>query len=109
MQSISGELQGSLDAIAENAALACGADDAVINLVGGDTLSIAAHHGPIETTPGRTISLTSGSYGARAVLDRAVVHVPDVLDRTDPQTEQLRNFAVQGGWRTLLAIPEPAR
>jgi signal transduction histidine kinase len=39
--------------------------------------------------------------GSRAILDNAVVHVPDVLE--DP--EYLHELAVQGGWRSVLSVP----
>src|SRR5262245_65816638 len=37
----------------------------------------------------------------RAILDRAIVHVPDVLN--DP--EYSRELALAGGWRAVLAVP----
>src|SRR5262249_40155037 len=44
----------------------------------------------------------SRSYAAgRAILDRAIIHVSDVL--TDP--EYSREFAVAGGWRAVLSVP----
>jgi GAF domain-containing protein len=39
--------------------------------------------------------------GGRAILDRAMVHIPDVL--SDP--EYSREFALAGGWRAVLAVP----
>src|SRR5262249_11168600 len=39
--------------------------------------------------------------GGRAILDRAIVHVPDVLN--DP--EYSREWALAGGWRAVLAVP----
>src|SRR5262249_24520801 len=44
----------------------------------------------------------SRSHAAgRAILDRAIIHVSDVL--TDP--EYSRELAVAGGWRAVLAVP----
>src|SRR5262249_40713991 len=39
--------------------------------------------------------------GGRAILDGAIVHVPDVLN--DP--EYSREWALAGGWRAVLAVP----
>src|SRR5262245_59795230 len=48
------------------------------------------------------ISQPDGStIGGRAILDRATVHVPDVL--TDPGYSQ--ELALAGGWRAVLGVP----
>src|SRR5262249_8973834 len=42
------EIQPVLDTIAENAARVCGSYDAVIRLVEGNILKLAAHYGPVD-------------------------------------------------------------
>ena len=42
------DIQPVLDVVAENAARLCGSYDAVIRLVEGDMLRLAAHYGPVE-------------------------------------------------------------
>ncbi len=45
--------------------------------------------------------LSRSFVGGRAILDRAVALIPDVLE--DP--EYSRDFALAGGWRAVLAVP----
>jgi GAF domain-containing protein len=98
------DLQPVLDAVAENAARVCGANDATIRRVHGDFLQLVAHHGPLPQLDER-IPLTRGSASGRAVLDRQTVHVHDVA--AEPQTEFPVAKAQQQrlGYHTVLAAP----
>ena len=51
--------------------------------------------------PGREPPSLVSHLGGRAILDRKIIHVPDVLE--DP--EYSREFALAGGWRAVLAVP----
>src|SRR5262249_26339496 len=64
------DIQPVLDTIAENAARVCGSYDAVIRLVEGNMLRLAAHYGPVEPGFGVEQPLTRGSAGGRAVIDQ---------------------------------------
>jgi GAF domain-containing protein len=99
--------QPVFDAILESAVRLCGAIFSVVYLYDGDHLRIAA-------TKNFTPEATSQIYGrpelkrpdrshtgGRAILDRAVVHIHDVLE--DP--EYSREFALAGGWRAVLGVP----
>ena len=55
------DIQPVLDTIAENAARVCGAYDAVIRLVEGNMLRLAAHYGPVEPGFGLEQPLTRDS------------------------------------------------
>jgi GAF domain-containing protein len=101
------DAQPVFDAIVESAARLCGAIFSVVFLCDDDCLRIAA-------TKNFTVEATSLIYerqelkrpdrsnvGGRAILDRAIVHVHDVLE--DP--EYSREFALAGGWRAVLAVP----
>src|SRR5688572_24050302 len=70
------DIQPVLDAVAENAARLCHAEDVVIRLVEGQTHRPVAHYGPIDEGPARTFSRKT--LVGRAVLDRVPVHIPDV-------------------------------
>src|SRR5262249_16227484 len=101
------DAQPVFDAILESAVRLCGAIFSVVYLYDADHLRIAA-------TKNFTPEATSQIYGrpelkrpdrshtgGRAILDRAVVHIHDVLE--DP--EYSREFALAGGWRAVLGVP----
>jgi len=101
------DLQRVLDALVESAARLCDAYDAVIHQVFDDGLRLVAHHGqiPLLGPVGQfTIPLTRGFITGRVVLDRRTIHVVDILAEGDEYSES-RKLAVQGGYRTALAVP----
>src|SRR5262249_18481609 len=101
------DAQPVFDAIVQSAARLCGAIFSSVFLYENDRLRIAA-------TKNFTAQATSQIYerqelkrpdrsntGGRAILDRAIVHIHDVLE--DP--EYSREFALAGGWRAVLGVP----
>src|SRR5262249_30960372 len=99
--------QPVFDAIVQSAARLCGAIFSAIFLWDGDRLRIAATK---NLTPEakfqfheleRISQPDRSTIGGRAILDRAIVHVPDVL--TDPEYSQ--ELALAGGWRAVLGVP----
>ena len=101
------DAQPVFDAIVQSASHLCGAIFGVVYLYDGDRLRIAATN---NFTPAATIHLNElqqlkrperSHLGGRAILDRKIVHVPDVLD--DP--EYSHELALAGGWRAVLAVP----
>ncbi len=72
------DLQAVLDAVAENAARLCGADDAMIRRADGNQLRLAAHYGPVDVAF-ETQPIDRGAIGGRAVIEQRTVHVPDLL------------------------------
>jgi two-component system NtrC family sensor kinase len=95
------------DAIVESATRLCDAVFSVVYLYDNERLRIAA-------TKNFTAEATNQIYerqelqrpnrtfvGGRAVLDRAIVLIPDVLE----DQEYSREFALAGGWRAVLAVP----
>ena len=97
-------IQPVLDTITKSAAQVCTADDAVIRLVEGHGLRLAAHHGSIRVeVPVRPIDRNS-AVGC-AVFDRAVIHIEDLLavvEEDFPATVATSNGL---GIRTMLAAP----
>ena len=98
------DLQPTFDAIAGSAATLCGAAGSVFRF-DGSLIHFVAHYGwtPEELDaihhlfplpPGR------GSVTARALLTRAVAHVPDLA--VDPE---LHPSLVQSGFKTGLSVP----
>jgi signal transduction histidine kinase len=98
------DIQPVLDAVAENAARLCGADDVMIRRAEGDSLRLVAHLGSIATVS--SLPLSSGSAIGRAVMERRTIHIHDSLDeqaRQDyPDALEIRR---QLGIRTMLAAP----
>ena len=97
-------LQSVLDTIAKNAAQVCRADDAVIRLVEGDGLRLGAHYGSIRVeVPVRPIDRNSAV--GRAVFDRAVIHIEDLLAVVEKEFPSAVALSERLGIRTLLAAP----
>jgi two-component system NtrC family sensor kinase len=102
---LSTDIQSVLDTIAENAARVCDSYDAVIRLIEGNILRLAAHYGPVESGFGREQPLTRSTVGGRAIIDRQTIHIHDLL--AEPESEfaaSLKN-AQRLGHRTFLATP----
>ena len=97
-------LQPVLDAVVENAARFCGADDASLFRVEGDHLRGDAHHGPVHQPPGLQLPIVPGSLGGRTVLERRTIHVADLQAETEEFPDASAN-ARRFGFRTTLSVP----
>src|SRR5499433_1795412 len=98
------DLQPVLDTIAISAAQVCSADDAGIRLVQDDGLRLAAHHGsiPLETP---LVAISRGSSVGRAVVDRDVVHIEDLLAVAGREFPERIAVTERLGIRTILVAP----
>ena len=100
------DLQPTMDAVAENAALVCGASDASIFRVEGDELRRVARFGSLPMNMPAAGPLSRTFPAARSIIDRQTIHVDDfaaVIDNEFPGVAAVRTAA--GGIRTLLATP----
>ena len=97
-------IQPVLDAVAENAARVCGANDAVIRLVDGDTLRLVAHHGGVAS-PDESMPLGRGTVTGRAISERRPVHIHDLAAATEDEFPIGRSLQHRFGHRTALAVP----
>jgi signal transduction histidine kinase len=102
------DLQPVLNAVAENAALLCNANDAQILRIEGDVLRPVASYGPIpapmiEGDEGMPIN--RGSVTGRAVIDRHTIHVHDLAAVSETEFPDGKAYQKRFGHRTTLATP----
>src|SRR5262249_48598423 len=98
------DLQPVLDTIATSAAQVRSADDAEIRLVQDDGLRLAAHHGsiPLETP---LLAISRDSAVGRAVVDRDVVHIEDLLAVAGREVPERIAVTERLGMRPILVAP----
>jgi GAF domain-containing protein len=100
------DLQPVMDAIAENAARLCEANDALIHRIDGDFFKRVANYGPLPGSPDVSgpVSIDRGLYiPGRAVIDRKTIHIHDLT--AEPEDDLRARFARSIGVRTVLATP----
>ena len=100
------DIQPVLDVVAENAARVCGATDAVIFRIDGNSLNRAAHYGPILWAGGEESSpISRGWVAGRAVVDRRTIHIHDMATESETEFPEGLSFQKRAGHRTILATP----
>ncbi len=100
------DVQPVFDAIVRAAVRLCHAVQSNVQLFDGQLMHFGAQHNLAPASMEMIQRLypmapNRNQTASRAVLDRAIVHVPDVL--ADP--EYLREMAVTGGFRSVLSVP----
>jgi hypothetical protein len=98
------ESQPVLDAVGENAARLCDANNAVIFRLENDLLRQVASYGGLATTshPAEGLPVNRGRVTERAVVERRTIHVHD-LAAEDSDFPQGSEDARRDGHRTTLA------
>ena len=102
------DLQPVMDVVAESAARFCGATNAAIFRLEGESLRLVAGHGALPTSLpiGSTIPLP-GTVAGRTVRDRRTIHIEDLLAL--PETEFPESLALARASsvpaRTMLTTP----
>jgi GAF domain-containing protein len=97
------DLQTVLDTLTESACHLCDAFDAVLFMREGESLSFAAHYGPIPIDLTKW-PLTRAWTNGRAVVDRKPIHVHD-LQAEKTEFPDGCAMAQRMGHRTSLSIP----
>ena len=100
------DIKPVLDAVAENAARVCSADDAVIRLVEGTMLRSVAHYGPVaEFAPEENVPVSRGRPVGRTVTDCHTIHVNDLAAEVDSEFPESKLYQLRFGTRTILSTP----
>jgi signal transduction histidine kinase/putative methionine-R-sulfoxide reductase with GAF domain len=98
------ELQPVLEAVIKSAAQLCGAHDAAIFQLDGESLRVAAHQGLLPGAIGLLLPVAQGTVAGRSVLERRAVHVAD-LPTEAKEFPEGSAFARELGYRTTLSVP----
>jgi signal transduction histidine kinase len=102
------DVQPVLDAVAERAARLCNTPFARVLLIEGNVLKPVASYTPGNsgyadvTTP---VPLDRSSLTGRAAVDRATVHIDDVVPLLDTEFSGARENMLRQGCRAVLAVP----
>ena len=96
------DLQPVMDTIAESAARLCGSDDAQIYRVEMDLLRKVASYGgiPAARAVGDTRPIARGAVTGRAILERRIIHIQDMMTERDEDYPEARRIDERMGIRT---------
>ena len=102
------DVQPVFDAIAQNVVRLCDGLHAAVFRFDGQLVYLASHHNFTaealeEFRRVYPVAPSRESLSARAILDRALVHVPDVA--RDPDASSSRRLGQATGYRSVLAVP----
>lgn len=100
------DLQSVLDVLIESACRLCGAEHAFLFQRSGDVYRLAASHGFavefVEWVKSQPVSPGRGTLVGRVALERAIIHIPDVLADTEYTWREALEI---GKMRTMLGVP----
>jgi len=100
------DLQPVLDTIVKSTARLCDGSDAELLRVEGDSFRSAAAYGPIPKISGpERLPIRRDVVAGRAIIDRRIVHIFDVLSEPDGEFLLAKELATRFGFRSILSVP----
>jgi len=100
------DVQPVLDALAQRAGDLCRADGARVWLVRDGQLHAMTSYGSRYVgSKGDVLAIRRTSIGGRAVLDKAFVHIEDIVPLLDSEYPDVREMHARLGFRSVLNVP----
>jgi GAF domain-containing protein/HAMP domain-containing protein/anti-sigma regulatory factor (Ser/Thr protein kinase) len=99
------DVQPVLQAVAERAAHLCGAPYARVMVIDGDMLVPRADYSTEPVFSGFPVPVARTSFTGRAVVDRATVHIADIVPIADEEFPAAIENMRRLGCRAVLAVP----
>ena len=100
------DIQPVLEAVAQNAARLCEANDVQIYRVDGDLLRQVTHYGPLPALQdGEAVPLVPGLVTGRAVLEKRTIHIEDMLEISEAEFPDSLQLVKRLGHRTAISTP----
>jgi signal transduction histidine kinase len=94
-----------LDAVAENAARLCDAEDVSILEQDAASFRLVAYRGSSRLQDFEDAPMSRGSVAGRAILEQQLIHVHDITEEPDEEFPISKAYALHVGHRTMLAMP----
>src|SRR6266478_2837826 len=96
-----------MEAVVESAARLCEAQNAQIFQIDGETMRLVSRHGPVRSSleAGEARAITRGSVSGRTILDRQVLHIPDLLAEVTAEYPDIAPAIRREGIRTTVGVP----
>ena len=100
------ELQPVLDAVAENAARVCGANDGHVYRIEENLARRVAHYGTVRILgPADSRPLQRETVVGRAIIEGRTIHITDIIPLLDTEYPGSKPTAGATGSRTILVTP----
>jgi two-component system, NtrC family, sensor kinase len=101
------DLQPVMEALVASAAELCQAQNAQIFRAEDRTMRLVARHGPVRSTldAGQARLITRGSVSGRTIVDRTMLHIPDLLAEVEGEYPDIAPAIRREGIRTTVGVP----
>jgi signal transduction histidine kinase len=101
------DLQPVMEALVASAAVLCEAQNAQIFRAEDRVMRLVARHGPVRATleAGQARQITRGSVSGRTIVDRVMLHIPDLLAEVDAEYPDIAPAIKREGIRTTIGVP----